>query len=127
MCKLRQSQRKDNRLMSNNFARINYTKLDGKPSSAYHNPVGNLAYDVYTRMPVNLTRRSGEWAEFDPAEERAIHEAKEKIETKKTKISQQRQQKRPQQVVLKAQYTLWQIIPVGLFALAMIWLCWEFL
>jgi hypothetical protein len=92
-----------------NFTRVDYTKYGGKLSSAYYNEATLEAWDVYTREPVAITQdpTTGVFTEWVP--------------TPKPKETQPPQQG-TRQIQLKPVISFWQIIPVGLFGLACIWL-----
>jgi len=92
-----------------NFGRVDYIKYGGKQSSAYYNERTLEAWDVYSREPVAITQdpTTGVFSEWVP--------------TPKPK-EMQSPQRETRQVALRPLVTPWQIIPIGLFGLACIWL-----
>jgi len=97
-----------------NYTRVDYTKTDGKPSSAYYDVEAKTGFDVYTREPVTLIQdQLWQYHEYNTVE------ASKPVKT--------RADAKPKPVTLRASYSLWQVIPVGLFGLACIWLQLTFL
>ena len=92
-----------------NFRRVDYISFGGKPSSAYYNERTLEAWDVFTRLQVAIVQdpKTGVFSELVP--------------TTKPKESQS-PQRGARQVALKPLVNPLQIIPIGLFGLACIWL-----
>lgn len=97
------------------YQRVNYTKENGKPSSAYYDLETKLGYDVYTREPVTLA-----------LDVNSLHPSYVEYIAPKTEenvSSETSKAKTPnREVKLKPLISAWQLIPVSLFALALWWL-----
>jgi hypothetical protein len=99
------------------YERIDYTTHKGLKSSAYYDRPTQQAWDVFTQNPVAVTQNPltnlySEWVPTPVPAVRAVSAAPVKPE----------RVVKPTRVVLQPYVAPWQIIPVGLFGLAMIWL-----
>jgi len=103
------------------FTRVDYSKADNRPSSAYYNPTTKEAFDVYDQMPVRLTELGPntfvEWtppARVEPEPEPTVVAVKPAKDAK------------PTPVVMHPLVAVWQLPVIFLFGIAMIWLTIEF-
>ena len=110
--------------MSNSYVRIDYTKTDGTPSSAYRQPETGEAYDVWNQKPVTLvTGPDGTFWEQNLVTPKPT--ANVSRETKPT-ATKKKKKKVPRQVTLVPKFYWWQPVILAIMGLCLIWLETQF-